>query len=162
MSRSSQGGLTHRLFKVGVVFKAIDAVFELIGGVAMFFVSPHQTERLIRLLLDNQLFGNASNPLVHHMVHALRHLSTDTKLFAAIYLLAHGVVKLVLVTGLILKWQWAYLAAMTAFVLFLAYQIYRYTHTGSIGLLVLSGLDVFVIVMTVLEYRRLHHQHEFA
>jgi len=39
--------------------------------------------------------------------------------------------------------------------LFLVYQIYRYSHTHSVWLLALSILDLFVIVLTWLEYQRL-------
>ncbi len=155
-------GLTHRLFELGVIAKAIDGGLEVVGGVLMFFVTPERTERVVRGLTENEIFGNAHNAIVTHMVHAVRHLSSDTMLFAAIYLLGHGVIKLVLVVGLLRKLRWAYVAAIIAFILFLLYQGYRYTETASIGLLILSALDLFVIAMTILEYRRLRADHAFA
>jgi uncharacterized membrane protein len=42
-----------------------------------------------------------------------------------------------------------------AFGLFLAYQVYSYSHTRSAWLLALSILDISVIVLTWLEYRRI-------
>ena len=58
--------------------------------------------------------------------------------------------------------MWAYPAAIGAFVLFLVYQLYRYTHTSSAWLLVLSVVDVCVIVITWLEYKRLRTVHALA
>ena len=52
------------------------------------------------------------------------------------------------------KYLWAYPLAIIAFALFLAYQLYRYSHTHSIWLVALSALDLFVIAITWLEYRR--------
>jgi uncharacterized membrane protein len=76
-------------------------------------------------------------------------------------LLWHGVVKIGLVWALFRKYLWAYPIARVAFGLFLAYQVYRYSHTHSVWLLALSILDIFVIVLTWLEYKRLRSSQLF-
>lgn len=43
------------------------------------------------------------------------------------------------------------------FSLFIVYQLYRYTFTHSLLLILITILDVFVIALTLLEYRRLRH-----
>ena len=78
------------------------------------------------------------------------------------YLLWHGVVKVGLVTALLLRRRWAYPVAILAFLLFLLYQVYRYSHTYAPELLVLSVIDVIVIVLTWFEYVRLRAAHAFA
>jgi uncharacterized membrane protein len=70
----------------------------------------------------------------------VQQLSTGTKVFAAVFLLWHGVIKVGLVWALLRKQWWAYPLAIVAFGLFLAYQVYRYFHTRSVWLLVLSIL----------------------
>jgi uncharacterized membrane protein len=72
------------------------------------------------------------------------------------------VVKIGLVAALMLKLKWAYPAAIAAFTIFLGYQMYRYSHTHSPELLVLSVLDILVIILTWLEYKRLQSSHGFA
>jgi uncharacterized membrane protein len=89
-------------------------------------------------------------------------MSSATEEFAALYLLWHGVVKLALVAALLRRRRWGYLAGIAAFSLFLAYQMYRYLHTRSPELLALSIVDVFVIALTWLEYRRLRATNGFA
>jgi uncharacterized membrane protein len=57
---------------------------------------------------------------------------------------------------------WAYPAAIVVFALFIAYQMYRYALGPSISMLVLSVLDVIVIALTWLEYRRLKRTHRLV
>ena len=78
------------------------------------------------------------------------------------YLLRHGVVKTGLVTALLLRRRWAYPVAIFAFLLFLIYQLYRYSHANAPELLVLSVMDVVVIALTWFEYRRLRVSHAFV
>jgi uncharacterized membrane protein len=79
--------------------------------------------------------------------------------FAGVYLLSHGVIKVVLVASLFRERLWAYPAAIVVFTLFIVYQMYRYMLQSSISMIVLSVLDVVVIGLTWLEYRRLKRFH---
>jgi uncharacterized membrane protein len=45
--------------------------------------------------------------------------------------------------------------ALVVFGLFIVYQLYRYTHTHSIWLLAITGLDIVVIMLTWYEFRHL-------
>jgi len=149
------------LFRISVIVKAIDGVLEVIGGTLLFFLSPTQIHGMVRTLTQHELSEDPRDAIARYLMHSTGHLAAGTKVFAAAYLLWHGVVKLVLISGLLLKRRLAYPAAIAAFGLFLVYQLYRYSHTASPELLALSILDVVVIVLTYLEYRRLHAAHAF-
>ena len=73
--------------------------------------------------------------------------------FYAFYLLSHGLVKLVVVAGLLKEKLWAYPASFVIFGAFIAYQLYRYSYTHDLSLILLSIFDLFVIVLAVHEYR---------
>ena len=75
--------------------------------------------------------------------------------FYAFYLLSHGLIKAVLVIGLLREKLWAYPASFAVFGAFIAYQLYRYSFTHDIGLILLSIFDLFVIYLAVHEYRLL-------
>jgi uncharacterized membrane protein len=60
-----------------------------------------------------------------------------------------------LVAALLRRQLWAYPAAMLVFGMFLAYQLYRWSHTHANLLVALSALDVIVIGLTYVEYQRL-------
>ena len=80
-------------------------------------------------------------------------LLRPTTQFLRFYLLSHGIVKAVLVVGLMREKLWAYPASFAVFGAFIAYQLYRYTFTHDIGLILLTIFDLFVIYLAVHEYR---------
>ena len=85
--------------------------------------------------------------------HAAALFSLSSEHFMAIYLLAHGLIKIVMVAALLRNRLWAYPAAIFVFTGFIAYQLYRYTFTGGIGLILLSAFALFLIGIIWLEYR---------
>lgn len=145
----------HTLFRVGVIAKGCDGVFEVIGGGLLFFLDPVRIHRAVRILTQHELSEDPHDAVAHYLLNSSRHLAAGAVTFAALYLLWHGLVKVALVIGLLLKHRSAYPLAIAAFLLFLAYQMYRYTHTHAVALLVLSVVDGLVIGLTWLEYRRL-------
>lgn len=61
--------------------------------------------------------------------------------------------KLALVAGLLLRKLWAYPSTIVVLGLFILYQLYRYTQTGGVGLLLLTLLDGVVVALTWHEYK---------
>jgi uncharacterized membrane protein len=68
--------------------------------------------------------------------------------------LSHGIAKVVLVVALLRDQLWAYPWMIALLGAFIVYQVYRLSYRFSVGLLLLTLFDVFVVVLTVLEYRR--------
>lgn len=149
----------HLLFDISLLAKFVDGVLEIVGGILLFLVNPDQINHIVRLLTQNELSEEPNDFVASHLLDAANHLSTGSKVFIAIFLLWHGVVKVGLVWALFRKHLWAYPVAMIAFGLFVVYQIYRYAHTHSVWLLVLTTLDVFVIIIAWLEYKRLRRSY---
>jgi uncharacterized membrane protein len=154
--------IVHLLFDVGVIGKGVDGVLEILGGMLLLFLSPQRISAIVRILTAHELSEDPNDFVAHFLVRSFHHLTGDTKLFGAVFLLWHGAVKVALVWALLRKQWWAYPVAMTAFALFVVYQLYRFTHTHSIWLIALSVLDVSIILLTWLEYRRLKNGHVFA
>ena len=152
----------HVLFDVSVIAKGVDGILEIIGGALLFFVSPQHLSSLVQALTQHELSEDPHDAIATHLLNGAQHLTAGEKSFAAAYLLWHGVVKVALIAGLLMKRRWAYPAAEIAFTIFLIYQFYRYAHTHSTGLLLLSVLDVLVIILTWFEYRRLTATNGFA
>ena len=72
-----------------------------------------------------------------------------------VYLALHGVVKLALVAALLRRWRPAYPVAVLVLGVFVGYELYRATRTGSLLLPFLAALDVAIIWLIVREYRLL-------
>jgi len=162
MNAKRKSGMTHTLFNISIIAKGVDGVLETIGGILLFFISPKQIHAIIQKITQHELSKDHKDVIAGYLLNSTSHLTKGVTTFAAMYLLWHGVVKIGLVTALMLKLRWAYPAAIAAFTIFLGYQMYRYSHTHSPELLVLSVLDVLVIILTWLEYKRLQSAHGFA
>ena len=152
----------HLFFNISVIAKGIDGALEIVGGILLFFVSPDRISAVIRALTQHELSEDPRDLVATYLLNNTHSLTKGVTMFAAAYLLWHGMVKAGLVAGLLLKRRWAYPAAIVAFLLFVVYQLYRYTHTHSPALLALSIVDVLVIILTWVEYNRLKAIHGFA
>ncbi|HET6440676.1 MAG TPA: DUF2127 domain-containing protein [Anaeromyxobacter sp.] len=147
----------HSAFRIGVLVKGIDGVLELIGAAVPLFVRPERILGLVDALTRHELSEDPHDFLAH-LLRAAGRLSSGGELFASIYLATHGVVKIVLVWALFQKKLWAYPAAMAVFAAFGVYQMYRWSFSRSGPMLALTVLDVFVILLTWAEYRRVRRE----
>jgi uncharacterized membrane protein len=148
-------GPVDRLFELTLLAKAADGVLEVVGGLLLFFTHPARISGLLRAATQHELIHGRHDFIVHHLSRAADHYSANGQWFAALFLLWHGVVKVVLVWALLRRYLWAYPLGIAAFSVFLVYQLYRYSHTHSSWLLALSVLDLAIVVLTWIEYRRM-------
>jgi uncharacterized membrane protein len=79
-----------------------------------------------------------------------------TQVFVALYLLSHGSIKLWLIIALLREKLWYYPTAIVIFGLFIVYQLYRFSFTHSVWLLLVTAVDIIVIALTWHEYKYLH------
>ncbi|MFP3616230.1 DUF2127 domain-containing protein, partial [Paraburkholderia sp. SIMBA_050] len=86
--------------------------------------------------------------MANFLLHTVQHLSIGAQKFAAIYLVGHGIIKLWLIVGLLRQRLWYYPVSIIVFGLFISYQVYRYTFTQSVWLLLVTALDIVIIVLT--------------
>jgi uncharacterized membrane protein len=147
-----KGDLLDRAFAVGIILKGLDGVLEVVGGVMLLVVSPATIDRLSRFLTQHELSEDPHDFLATHLLHAAGTLTGSSIRFGALYLLSHGVIKIVLVTALLKDKLWAYPWMIAFLIVFIVYQIYRMTFAFSIGLLGLTVFDVAVVWLTYREY----------
>jgi uncharacterized membrane protein len=150
-------GPRETLFLLSIGLKGFDSLLELIGGIALFAVSPMRILQVVRFLTQDEIAEDPRDLVANALRHAAGHLTFATEHFMAIYLLVHGAVKLVMVWALLARVLAAYPVAMVIFAGFIIYQLYRYTFTHGAGLLALSMFDIAVIALIFLEYRALRH-----
>lgn len=142
----------HFSFEVGVLLKGIDGLLEVIGGLALFFVSPSQINALVNFFTRYELSEDPHDLVANYLVKLSHDLFLNAGLFVALYLLSHGIVKLLIVGGLWKDKLWAYPVGIIVFAGFVVYQIYRYTFTFDAWLLILTVLDIIIIWLTWHEY----------
>lgn len=140
-------------FNIALVLKGLDGLLELVGGVLLLVVSPATIDRVARLLFQHELTQDPHDFVARHVLRVTGNLH-HTQLFGALYLLTHGLVKIVIVIGLLRRERWAYPVAFIFLGAFVIYQLYRMTYAPTLGLGLLTAFDLFIIWLTWREYRR--------
>jgi uncharacterized membrane protein len=131
----------HQVFVVSVSLKGLHALIEIAGGLALYLFSADTIARWLDEIDRHDWLA--------------RHFPASEQQFFAFYLLSHGLIKSVLVAGLLREKLWAYPACFAVFGLFIAYQLYRYSYTHEVALILLTVFDLFVIALAWHEYRLL-------
>ncbi len=144
--------LLDRTFFIVLILKGLDGVLELVGGILLLFVKPAQIGGLAQLLTQHELSEDPHDLIANSLLQYTNGLTGSATLFGAIYLLLHGVVKVVLVWAVLTNHLWAYPWTMAFLAIFIVYQSYKLVVGFSWGLLLLTAFDIFVLILTWREY----------
>jgi len=145
--------LLHDAFRTGITMKGVDGLLEATGGVLLWFIRPQAMSHVLRVLSLHELSRDPNDFIGIHLLHISAKLAHSDPTFASIYLLTHGLTKAGLSVALWLNKLWAYPLAIFVFGVFSAYQIYRFSHTQAVALMILTIFDVAIIWLTWQEYR---------
>lgn len=143
----------HLVFEISLIVKAIFALLEVAGGILAYFVTQQFLLRIVLALTSHEIAEDPNDFVATLLLRSVRDFSVSSQHFASLYLLSHGAIKLVLIAGLMRGILRIYPVAIAVFAGFIVYQLYRFTHTHSIWLLILTLLDMVVIWLTWHEYR---------
>lgn len=143
----------HILFLISVWIKGLAGLVETVGGLVVLFITKKALDSFVLFLTAPELAEDPDDKVANYLSQATQHFSTDTQLFASAYLIIHGLIKLFLVAGLLQGRRWAYPTSIWFLGVFIVYQCYRYTHTHSIWLVLLTVVDLFVAFLIWREYR---------
>lgn len=118
----------------------------------LLFATPASLHHLAFAWTREDLSEDPGDLIATHLLHTTDGLTGNAVLFGAAYLLAHGIVKVVLVIALLLNKLWAYPWMIVVLLLFIGYQIYRIILDPTIGLIALTVFDVIIVALTWREY----------
>ncbi|MEN0085553.1 MAG: DUF2127 domain-containing protein [Leifsonia sp.] len=142
------------VFLIGVLFKGLDGLLELVGGAVLLFVTPGQVQRAAERVTARELAEDPHDLVANLVVHGAAHLHGRSVWFVAAYLLLHGLVKLAIVVALLVGTRRIYPWAMAALGAFLVFQLYELIVRPSVAVAVLTVLDAVIIWLTWREWRR--------
>ena len=145
-------------FRISLIFKAALSALEIVGGVLAFFVSQASVLSIVTMITQDEIAEDPQDLIAGYLLKSVNHLSMGSQHFVALYLLIHGLIKGYLIVGLLREHLWYYPAAMIAFTVFVAYQLYRYQFTHSPWLLMITVVDVLVILLTWHEFQYLRRR----
>ena len=152
---------TDKAFAIALVLKAIDALGEVVGGLWLLLIDPQWLQGRVAALVAPELREDPHDFFAVHILRWATHFQQHAMLFAALYLLSHGVTKLVVLVEIVRGRLWAYPGLIVLTALFAAYQIYFMAATSlSASYLALTLFDLLIIALTTLEYAKLRSRSE--
>lgn len=143
----------HQIFLLSLLLKGAHAAMECIGGLALALVSTTTIVNVVNAITQEELVADPQDLIANFLLAQAHDFSVETKNFYAFYLLSHGIVKLMLVIGLLRNKLWSYPASLVVFGLFIVYQLYRFSYTHGVGLIALTVLDMIVMWLIWHEYK---------
>ncbi len=153
MSRFKARDSFDRIFELGIILKGLDGVLETIGGVLLLAVSPATINRLVSSLTQHELSEDPNDFIARNVLGYAHDLAGTAVSFAAVYLLVHGIIKIVLVAALLRNQIWAYPWMIGFLLLFIFYQLYRIVLSPTFGLSALTIFDALIVWLTWREWR---------
>ena len=151
------------VFRITLWFKALDGLLETVGGLLLLVATPGQISFVANLLTRGELAEDPHDFVATHLLVASHSLeSGHVSFWGALYLISHGLIKLVLVWAILRDHLWAYPWLIAFLGVFIVYQTYSMTHHFTGGLLFLTLFDLLVAWLTVREYRRVRRKRRAA
>ncbi len=144
-------------YKIGVALKGVDGLFELVTGLVLL-ASPSLIHTILTAIIGHahKHTGHAYHFIGEYVAHVDQDLARSGLAFLIIFLVAHGIIKLVLVYCLFRRITWAYPYALGVLVLFLIYQVYVLIKDPlSPALWLFTILDIVIIWLVWGEWRDL-------
>lgn len=149
-----QTPVTDHVFRLSLYLKAADGLLELLGGVLLLVVKPAQLNSLARFLTQHELSTDPHDFIANHILKSAHNVTSGSLVFGALYLLSHGIVKVILVVEVLRHHLWAYVALLAVTSGFVIYQLYRLAQHLTVGLTLLTLFDILIIYLVQKEYRK--------
>lgn len=144
------------VYKISVGIKGFDGLTELVTGLALW-VSPTLVHSVLGAVVGEA--GEGDSKILHFIADTVAHVDSDLAksglAFLILFLIIHGLVKLVLVYCLLKEIVRAYPVALAILVVFLVYQAYVLIINPSIGMAFFTILDAIIIWIVWDEYQEL-------
>src|SRR5256714_14308404 len=159
LARKQDKSFVHQAFWWSLFIKGLDGLLQFLGGIAVLVLPPETLGNTYRwwtrFLFAHPRAGNPEEDFIRDAAHSF---GISVPLLVAIYLLANGIIKLLLVYGLLRERLWVFPAAFVGFGLFFTLEVYRLFVHFYWGILILMCISIFVITMVALEYRKVKTQ----
>ncbi len=140
-------------FRVSIFIKGAISLAELLAGVALLFIPVSYFLDLLAAYAESELQENANSFIASHLLSLANQAALLSGTFIALYLLSRGLIKVLLIWAMLKNKLWAYPSSLVVIGLFVLYQVYEFTRTGSWSLVLLTIFDLIVMYFIWREYQ---------
>jgi len=152
--KNSESKTLHNFFEIGIIIKLINGIFEIFAGTVLFFLNSNQIISFVQKVLWKELANDPQDVIANIIVGSVSHLSVKAKLFAVIYLIAHGIINIGLFALLSSRKLWAYPLAGFLLIIIGLYEVSIFFRTHSFIMFFLIIVDLIIILLLRFEYLR--------
>jgi uncharacterized membrane protein len=142
------------LFDFALIVKVINGALEMLVALLILFVPPALVLKLAEYATNGELAQDSGDPVALFIQTTAHSYAIHTHYLLAVYLAAHGLIKVLLVIGIFMQKKIAYPLFMIALAFFGSYEAYRGFLRGEILLQIFAILDIALLILTAYEYRR--------
>jgi len=153
MDEREKEKIVDRGFRWGMAIKLTEGIIEIIFGFALLVFSHGELSRFARRIFYNELMREPNDLFANFIIKMTEIVSVDKRVLFAVIAIALGLMKLVLIIGVLREKKKVYLIYIGVLAGFIAYQSYRFAFTGSWILMFFNFIDILVIAFVYLEYR---------
>lgn len=154
MTSPRQERSLHDVFLVSIWIKALVGLGQVVSGTMLLLVKQETLAAFVVRATTPELVEDPNDWFATLLQTSAHDWAGGTQWFVSMYLVVHGLIKIALVAGLLRRKMWSYPVSMWVLGAFIVYQLYRYTVTHSVWLLLLTALDAVVVALIHHEYQR--------
>jgi uncharacterized membrane protein len=147
--------LLDKVFEGSLLLKGVGATLETIGAVLLIFVPSQAAMRFAHFVTQRELFEDPHDLIANSFIQTINGLWVSSHTFAILFLLIHASIKFIIVIGLLKNVLWVYPFSFITLILTIMYQCYDIAVHFSVGMLLLTLFDVFILWLVWREYKKL-------
>jgi uncharacterized membrane protein len=154
MSWYHPSSILDKIFEGGIILKGITGGFEFLGGLFLLFVDPASLHKFLTFITQREVTEDPHDKIAHLILNSSQHFNSGNEAFAIAYLWLHAGIKLIAVIGILRNKLWAYPFSLVTLGLLMLYQVYSIATRFSVGMLLLTIFDVFILALIWREYSK--------
>jgi uncharacterized membrane protein len=141
---------TDLIFRLSLIAKGADSVMEVIGG--LLLIRPTRIARYLSVLSQHEVYrGHAA--LSGRLDHLAQTITVHASLGEAIYLLVHGLAKVILIAAIFQNKRWGYVGLIGVLSIFTLVELTRAITAHEIVTGALGLFDLVIVILIYKEYR---------
>ncbi len=139
------------VLRVSLLLKGLDAALEMIGGALLLVPVP--VSQFIRALCEHELLEDPHDRTATYIRGLAAGPLLSVTLAGAMYLMLHGLVKLIFIVAVFRGKLWGHLGIIVVLSLFTAYEIFRSVASQAQWFFALAFFDGLIVYLAAKEYQ---------
>lgn len=142
------------IFGFIIILKGIHGIFEIFAGSLIYFTNRSNIYQFLLRLFGHELSSDPNDFLINHLILFFRDLHVSTQHFLAVYIIAFGVINLLVAWSFLSKKHGLYLLGIIILYIATVYQLIRLIFHSSVILAIAIFIDLIIFVLMVNDYNK--------